>query len=75
LDLFTGASGGALFKALSGNGEVAFNRILNETSAYYVLGVEPSEADRDGKPKQLSVKVKKSGATVRGSRWVTVPKK
>jgi VWFA-related protein len=75
LEMFTGASGGALFKALSGHGEVAFNRILSETSAYYVLGVEPAEVDRDGKPKQLSVKVKQSGATVRGSRWVTVPKR
>ena len=75
LDQFTGASGGALFKAVSGAGEVAFDRILNETSAYYVLGVEPAETDRDGEPRQLSVKVKQSGATVRGSRWVTVPRR
>ena len=75
LDQFTGASGGAMFKALSGSGEVAFKRILDETSAYYVLGVQPAPADRDGKPRQLSVKVKQPGVTVRGSRWVTVPRK
>jgi len=75
LEVFTGASGGALFKTLSGNGEVAIKRILDETSAYYVLGVEPASSDRDGKPRQLSVKVHESGATVRGSRWVTVPQR
>ena len=73
LDQFSGAAGGAMFRAIMGTGEVGFGRILRETSAYYVLGVEPAEADRDGKPKQLNVKVSKSGATVRGSRWVTVP--
>ncbi|MEO7190740.1 MAG: VWA domain-containing protein [Vicinamibacterales bacterium] len=72
---FTGSAGGALFTALSDEGVAAFNQILNETSAYYVLGVLPAESDRDGRARQLSVKVKQPGATVRGSRWVTVPKR
>jgi len=75
LDQFTGASGGALFKDLMGNSDPFFDRIAKETSAYYVLGVLPDPKDRDGKPHQLNVKVKQSGVTVRGSRWVTVEKK
>jgi len=75
LQMFTGAAGGAMFTALSGHGQAALNRILSETSAYYVLGVEPADVDRDGVPKQLDVKVSTSGATVRGIRWVTVPKR
>jgi len=75
LDVFVGSSGGTLLTVLSGRGEAAFDQILRETSAYYVLGVEPAEADRDGKAKQLTVKVNHPGAGVQGSRWVTVPKR
>ena len=70
--MFVGAAGGTLLNVLSERGEAAFDQILRETSAYYVLGVEPAEADRDGKAKQLSVRVSQRGAIVHGSRWVTV---
>ena len=75
LDVFAGASGGTFLKVLSGRGETAFDQILRETSAYYLLGVEPAESDRDGKARQLSVKVTQRSATVHGSRWVTVPRR
>jgi len=75
LEVFAGASGGTFLKVLTGRGDAAFDQILRETSAYYLLGVEPAESDRDGKPKQLSVKVGQKGATVHGSRWVTVPRR
>ena len=41
-----------------GSGEVALERVLRETSAHYLLAVEPQEADRDGKLRELRVKVK-----------------
>lgn len=47
-----------------GSGTFAFDRILQETSSYYLLGVKPEDTDRDGKPKRLSVKVKQSASTV-----------
>jgi hypothetical protein len=75
LEVFGGASGGTYLKVLSGRGDAAFDQILRETSAYYLLGVEPAESDRDGKAKELSVKVNRRGATIHGSRWVTVPKR
>jgi VWFA-related protein len=73
LEQFSGAAGGALFKVLVGSGESAFDRILTETSSYYLLGVEPAEADRDGRAHEITVKVKPRNVTVRGRRWVTVP--
>src|SRR6185369_16921728 len=45
LDAFVGSAGGTLLTVLSGRGEAAFDQILRETSAYYVLGVEPAESD------------------------------
>ena len=69
------ASGGALMTAVQGYGELALDRVLTETSAYYLIGVEPDNADRDGKPRELSVKVNagQRGVSVRSRSWVVVP--
>jgi VWFA-related protein len=74
LDLFTGAAGGAVLKVLTGSGEQAFGRVLRETSAYYLLGVDATEADRTGRALPITVKVKGKGLTVRSRAWVVVPK-
>ena len=68
------AAGGAFFLVVQGGGEFAFDRILCETSAYYLLGVEPDARDRDGRPHQLRVKVTRRGVIVRSRTWVTLPK-
>ena len=76
LDEFSIASGGALFSAQVDDGEVALGRVFRETSAYYLLGVEPVPADRDGKLREVDVKVRDlKNATVRSRNWVIVPKK
>lgn len=75
LDQFSGAAGGALFRVQVGSGEHAFDRILRETSAYYVLGVEPAEEDRDGRTHEIKVKATPKNLITRGSRWVLVPKR
>jgi VWFA-related protein len=72
LDEFAGASGGALLPVPVGSGEIALGRVLLETSAYYMLGVEPSNIDRDGKAHQLKVKVNQRGAVVRSRQWVVI---
>ena len=72
LSQFADASGGALLTSSVGSGEVAFERILRETSAYYLLGVEPTEADRDGKVHRLRVKVGTRDVTVRSRQWVVL---
>lgn len=73
LDLFTGAAGGAVFQDVIGGGELGFQRVLRETSAGYVLGVEPTDRDRDGNLHEVRVSVKKHGVTVRARQWVRVP--
>ena len=74
LEEFSGASGGALMRVITGSGEYALNRVLRETSSHYLLGVEPGNGDRDGKLRELRVKVSQNGATVRSRLWVRIPK-
>ncbi len=73
LEEFSGASGGALMRVLLGGGEGALDRVLRETSSHYLLGVEPDDADRDGKLRELRVRVGQRGVTVRSRSWVVVP--
>ena len=73
LDEFSSTAGGTRFYVPANGGTFAFHRVLRETSAHYLLGVEPEEADRDGRPRQLKVKVARPGVTVHGRQWVLVP--
>ena len=73
LENFSGAAGGAFFRVVAGGGDYAYNRILNETSSYYLLGVEPLEADRTGLTQEIKVKVDRRNVTVRSRRWVALP--
>jgi VWFA-related protein len=75
LDQFSGAAGGAMFKIQVGSGELAFDRIYKEISAYYLLGVEPDASDRDGRTHEVKVRTTLKSATIRGRRWVTIPKR
>jgi VWFA-related protein len=75
LDEFSSSSGGALFRVTSGAGEYAFDRVLRETSAYYLLGVEPAESDRDGRTHTLKVRVRRDNSTVRNRTVVVIPRR
>lgn len=75
LNQFSGAAGGALFNIAVGNAEPALARITTELSSYYLLGVEPAEEDRDGRTHDISVKTSHPNVTIRGRRWVTVPRR
>ena len=68
------ASGGALLRVETDDGESAFDRVLRENAGYYLLGVEPAASDRDGKLRELKVRVRARGTTVRHRSWVIVPK-
>jgi VWFA-related protein len=74
LDQFSGVAGGSMQRVAFGDGSPAFNRVISETSAYYLLGVEPAADDRDGRPHELKVKVQDKRANIRGRSWVVVPK-
>ncbi len=75
LDQMAGASGGTMLRVLVGSGEGALERVLRETSSHYLLGIEPDDADRDGRLRDLRVRVAQKDATVRSRTWVVVPKK
>jgi VWFA-related protein len=74
LEQFSGTAGGALFDIKVSNAASALDRIQRELTSYYLLGVEPSDEDRDGRTHEVSVKTSQPGATIRGRRWVTIPK-
>jgi len=52
-----------------------FNRVLLESSSYYLLGVVPHDLSRDGRLHELKVKLNRRGVTVRSRQWVVVPQK
>jgi VWFA-related protein len=75
LEQFSGAAGGALFNVQVGNAEAALARIQTELSSYYLLGVEPGDEDRDGRTHEIAVKTTHPNVTIRGRRWVMIPKR
>ncbi len=73
LETMAGASGGSLFTIVAG-ADGAFNRVVKETAASYVLALEPMEGDRNGRPHAIRVTVDAPGAQVRSRReFVMVP--
>jgi len=74
LDRLAGATGGTMIRVEPGGEDRAFRRILRETSAYYLLAIEPSADDRDGRMHYISVKTSVKGADVRARRTVIIPK-
>ena len=75
LEQLASRAGGKLFSVEAGEPDFAFNRILQEMRAYYVLGVEPDDLDRDGKEHYIRVETTAKGATVRSRTQVIIPKK
>jgi VWFA-related protein len=74
LEQVAGAAGGAVIRIQGGTGDAAFERVLRENSAYYLLGVELEPSDRDGEPHGIKVRVRPRGATIRSRTTVIVPK-
>src|SRR5262245_31734789 len=73
---FSEATGGI---ATVGTNDFAggFKRIVEDNSAYYVLGYHPADLKQDGKFHEISVKVKKPGVQVRARKgyYATKPGK
>ena len=74
LERFTASAGGTVIP-VPASPDKALARVLSETSAYYLLGVEAPAALRDGKTHRISVKVKQSGTQVRSRSSVVIPKR
>ncbi len=73
LDTLAARSRGSLFRVVT-NPEYVFERLKNELSAHYMLGVEPLERDRDGRPHQIRVEVGRKNVQVRARRQVQYTK-
>ncbi|MEX2662285.1 MAG: hypothetical protein WD227_10150, partial [Vicinamibacterales bacterium] len=74
LEMVAGTAGGTVVRVQGRSPDVAFDRVLRETSAHYLLGVEGSEADRDGRPHPIRVHVTRRGAQVRSRTELVIPK-
>ncbi len=75
LEILAGRAGGAMFSVDAGTPASVFDRVLRETKAYYVLGVEPADEDRDGKSHYIRVKTTAKHADVRSRVQVFIPQK
>jgi len=69
LEQLLGTTGGKLLN-LGAAGATAFDRIVEENSAYYVAAIEPQRGDR-GRAHGLDVRVARSGVDVRSARSIT----
>jgi VWFA-related protein len=67
-----GAARGAMFR-LVGSDTRAFARIAQEISAYYLLAIEPTEADRDGNVHRIDVQLAGRGGLVRARSAFRMP--
>jgi hypothetical protein len=69
---FSEPSGGTLLDVSTGAGESEIDRLLTRISTYYILGVEPEDRDRDGRPHRLGVKVLERDVRVSSRQLVIV---
>lgn len=74
LEFLAGAANGHLINVSAGTSDDAFSRVLRETSAYYILGVDIAPADRDGKTHFIEVRVPGLKASVRHRTTMLIPK-
>jgi len=59
-----GATGGELFSP-SGTVDAILERVARESSAYYLLGFEPTAAEINGKSHKIGLSVSRPGVTIR----------
>ena len=72
LERFADTGGGSFFQVEVGS-ETVVDRVLKETSAYYLLAVRTEPDMHDGKPHFIRVTVNQRGAALRYRRIVTIP--
>ena len=65
LDQLAGQTRGRLVQISAGTGAGIFERLSQELSGYYLIGFEPTAADRGGKERRIRVRTKRNGLTVR----------
>ena len=70
LDQFSSANGGGLVRVQVGQESDAYGRIAKETTSFYRVTLESTDADVGERPQRLRVRVDQRGATVRARTLV-----
>ena len=73
LENLAGVTGGTRL-AVAANGDTTLDRVLRETTAYYMIGFEPEDSDNNGMSHSVDVKVTRQGAKVRSRPEVMLQK-
>ncbi len=74
LEQLAGQTRGRLLQIAAGTGAGIFERLNRELSGYYLLGFEPTDADRTGRQRRIRVEVRRRGVTVRARPTFAVPR-
>jgi hypothetical protein len=73
LDQWTAKAGGQLLSLPTADAAEASARVLRETSSTYLLAVEATGSDRNGRPHRIDVRLTQMKATVRSKAWAFFP--
>lgn len=73
LENLAGVTGGTRL-AVAANGDATLDRVLRETTSYYMIGFEPEDSDNNGMSHSVDVKVTRPGVKVRSRPEVMLPK-
>jgi hypothetical protein len=65
LEQLAGQTRGRLLQVSAGSGAGVFERLNRELSGYYLIGFEPTQADRTGRQRRIKVQVRRRGIEVR----------
>jgi hypothetical protein len=73
LDQLAGQTRGRLVQISAGTGAGVFERLSQELSGYYLVGFEPTAADRGGRERRIRVRTRRGGLTVRARPTFAIP--
>lgn len=65
LEQLAGQTRGRLIQISAGTGAGMFERLNRELSGYYLIGFEPTAADRTGRQRRIKLQVRRKGVNVR----------
>ena len=65
LEQLAGQTRGRLLQVSAGTGAGVFERLNRELSGYYLIGFEPTAADRTGRQRRIKLQVRRRGLDVR----------
>ncbi len=74
LDQLAGQTRGRVLQVSAGSGAGIFERLNRELSGYYLIGFEPTEADRTGRQRRIRLQVRRKGLTVHARPTFALPR-